>query len=167
MGRLLIALTLLASTLLLPGATAPAHASEWWCWDDPVLVIDGRVVHIYTGVPAGAVPQVAVAEVTVTVPNGVNAKLTATASPRFPQTATLVRAGSIGPDGAVTVTASAVIRGSGDFAAGLRMVQPSGDESAVFGRSNQPVSTSLTLTAKPNPNGNNNVNSNNGNQQGK
>jgi hypothetical protein len=130
------------------GLARPSTASEWWCWDDPVLVINGQVVHVLAGVPAEARTRVTQAEVVITVPNGVDAKLTAVNAPFFPLTARLERAGTVAADGSISVTATLVISGSDRFDVGLRMVQPSGDEVAAFNTANQPVRATITLVPK-------------------
>jgi len=143
--RTLAVLAVLGAAL---GLARPSAASEWWCWDDPVLVINGQVVHVLAGVPADARTRVTQAEVVITVPEGVDAKLTAVNAPFFPLTARLERAGTVTANGSVTVTATVTIRGSDRFDVGLRMVQPSGDEVAAFETANQPVRTAITLAPK-------------------
>ncbi len=143
--RTLVLLAVLGAAL---GLVRPGAASEWWCWDDPVLVINGQVVHVLAGVPADARTRVTLAEVVITVPEGVDAKLTAVNAPFFPLTARLERAGTIAADGSVTVAATVTIQGNGHFNAGLRLVQPSGDEVAAIGSANEPVGAAITLAPK-------------------
>lgn len=149
MGRiasLITALLLVMGTTVI-GAARTATASVWWAWDDPVVVINGQVVHVLAGVPADARGQVTSAEVVITVPSGVDAKLTAVNAPHFPLTARLERVGAVGTDGSVTVAASLIVRGRGQFATALRIVQPSGNETIAYGVTDQPVQASIHLTA--------------------
>ncbi len=149
MGRIVTqTLALLAVLAAALGLARPSAASEWWCWDDPVLVINGQVVHVLAGVPADARTRVTQAEVVITVPEGVDAKLTAVNAPFFPLTARLERAGTVAADGSTAVTATLTVRSSVRFAVGLRMVQPSGGEVAAFDTTNQPVRTAITLAPK-------------------
>ncbi|HZQ34507.1 MAG TPA: hypothetical protein VFD32_01150, partial [Dehalococcoidia bacterium] len=82
---LLAALLLPLSGLLRP---RPAHASEDWCFDDPVLVIGARSLRINLGVqgtPAQVAASVSSAEITVYVPQGVLASLSLGDSVHFPE----------------------------------------------------------------------------------
>jgi hypothetical protein len=77
MRRSLIALV--AAVLALAVAPAPAtEASVQWCWDDPVVVIDGRPVSINIGVfgtPRDVRANVSAAELTIYVPEQVLTRL--------------------------------------------------------------------------------------------
>jgi hypothetical protein len=143
----LVAAAVLAAAGLAAGAT-PARASDWWCWDDPVLVIENQVVHIYAGVPNKFRQRVTLADVVVTVPVGVDARITASNQPRFPQASRLVRAGAVGADGSIRVTATLTVRGHGRFDVALKVRQPSGAEVIAYGESNEQFSAQLTLAGK-------------------
>lgn len=83
---------LIVTALLLPLAALlrphPAHASDDWCFDDPVLVIGLRALRVNLGVQ-GTAAQVASAvsgaEVTIYVPQGVPATLSVGDSMQFPE----------------------------------------------------------------------------------
>lgn len=128
-----------------------AGASEWWCWDDPVLIVNGQVLHIYSGVPASALKRVTLAEMVITVPEGVDARITANNAPRFPQVARLVRAGRVGADGSIPITATVTVHGHGSFAAALKIAQPGGSTVVAYGESNQPIISSLMLLPRTVP----------------
>src|SRR5688572_79257 len=99
---------LLAALLLGAGLAAgprEAHSSDWWCWDDPVLIINNQTVHVLAGVPATERGRVRMAEVVVIVPEGVDARQVASVASQFPLTTRLVRAGAVAPDGTVLITA--------------------------------------------------------------
>jgi len=89
---------LLAIALLLPLAgllhAPPAHASEDWCFDDPVLLIGARSLRVNLGVQ-GTAAQVAAAvssaDITVYVPQGVLATLALGNSVRFPEHVRIVQ----------------------------------------------------------------------------
>jgi hypothetical protein len=143
-----LAAMMLGAMLILSRASGTADASEWWCWDDPVLVVNGQVLHVYSGVSSNATHRVTMAEMVITIPNGVDAKVTASNAPRFPQNARLVRSGSVNADGSVTVSATTTVHGHGRFDAAIKISHPSGGESVSYGESNQPISTSYTLMPK-------------------
>ena len=69
------------AALLLLGITAVqiplAHADSEWCAGDPVLVVNGRVVHLTLAVPRDQAGTVTDSTLTVTVPAGVRAHLAA------------------------------------------------------------------------------------------
>jgi hypothetical protein len=101
----------LAGMMLAVGALAPTPtAAGWvWCWSDPTLVIDGRVVHIDVGVPVDDRQQVTGSTLTVTVPANVTAHLSGVNAENFPITVTLVRGGPWNGKGDIPVTATAVV----------------------------------------------------------
>ncbi len=89
---------LLVLALLLPLAgllrSRAAHASEDWCFDDPVLLIGLRSVRLNLGVQ-GTAAQIAAAissaEITVYVPQGVPATLSLGSGVQFPEHLRLVQ----------------------------------------------------------------------------
>jgi len=54
--------------------STPAHADEW-CWNDPTLIVNGRILHIDLGVQRNQVSTVTDSTLVVTVPAGVTATL--------------------------------------------------------------------------------------------
>lgn len=150
MRRIVLAVLVLmfVAAPLLPATAGTAHASEWWCWDDPVLQIDGQVVRVLAGVPDRFKQRVTLAEVVIMVPNGVDARLTAVNAPHFPQAATLRREGYAVPGSPITVTATLTMHGHGLFESGLKIIHPSGATTVAFGQSNQQVTATLTLVPR-------------------
>jgi hypothetical protein len=142
---------MLGAIAVLARPAGSADASEWWCWDDPVVVINGQVIHVLTGVESRAVHRVTMADVVITVPNGVDARMTASTAPRFPQRARLVRSGSVNADGSIPITASVTVNGHGRFAAAIKITQPSGGRAVSYGESNQPITTTYTLAPRTAP----------------
>jgi hypothetical protein len=136
---------LLSVALTLSGTAHRVQASVWWCWDDPVVHLNGRVIHVRVGVPAPFLEAVSVAEIVLTVPSDAEVKVNPVPSPRFTQTATIVRTAAAGPAGANTVAVTLTVRGQGTFDVGLQVEQPGGQAVEVYGRSNQPVSASFTV----------------------
>lgn len=147
----LVVAVLLPAALLVAGPAHKAQASEWWCWDDPVLVVDGRAVHVLVGVPRGALGSVSIANVIVTVPNEVDAKLTALTAPRFPVNATIERAGHRRPDGSFTVSATVTVQGAGSFPTGLMLTQAGGGIAVAEGSSNTAMAQTLAVEGKGPP----------------
>lgn len=126
------------------------RAGEWWSWDDPVLQVNGRVMHVYAGVPEQAVGRVTGAAIVITVPEGVDARLTAVNAPRFPLTAQIVRGGAVNPDGSITMMVRLTVNGYGQFDTGLKIDQPSGTEIVTYGSSNQEINASMVVAPKAN-----------------
>ena len=98
---------LLFSAVFLSGA---AHAAWDWCWDDPVVSIEGRIVNIEVGVPSeylddirGKVP------VTIYVPEGTDASVLATTNLHFTEKAKIkyVAANAAGSSVPVSVVVAA------------------------------------------------------------
>lgn len=144
---------LLAALLLgadLAAGPRAAKSSDWWCWDDPVLVINNQAVHVLAGVPETERRRVRMAEVTVIVPEGVDARLVASAASRFPLTARLVRAGAVAPDGAVLITALMTVQADGEFPTALRLRQASGGEQTGFGTVSRPAISTISLLLRSN-----------------
>jgi hypothetical protein len=48
----------------------PAHASEVWCWDDPVLMIDGVPIALNLGIRTAHLDAVEEIDIAVEVPRG-------------------------------------------------------------------------------------------------
>src|SRR5262249_6854320 len=96
---ILLALAALALTLL--RLSRPAAAGEFWCWDDPTLVVGGQTVHLSLGVPVQHRGLAHGSALTVTVPANVSAHLTGTNARNFPLTVTLVQDGQWSGAGAI------------------------------------------------------------------
>ena len=81
-----LVLAALAALLLLGVAAVrvpPARANVAWCWNDPVLVVNGRAVQLKLGVPLSEAATVTDATLVVTVPAGVPATLAAANAAAF------------------------------------------------------------------------------------
>ncbi len=78
MRRILALVAVLAVAVLstvLPMHARPAHALEYWCWDDPVFEINGQTVAVNLGVRRDDLPKIIQAEVVVTVPADIAARV--------------------------------------------------------------------------------------------
>jgi hypothetical protein len=87
----------LAGAALLSGALAqiPAAHADWdftWCWDDPVVVVNGVPVHIDLGIQASAAQvqgAISSANIVVHVQQGATATVLQSNTPDYPATVTL------------------------------------------------------------------------------
>lgn len=125
-----------------------AESSDWWCWDDPVLVVNGQAVRILAGVPATDGRLVRMAEITVVVPEGVEARLVASVSIWFPLSTRLVRAGAVGGDGTVLVTAILTVQASGALPIALRLQQAGGSQHTSYGTTSIPAISWLSISPR-------------------
>ena len=141
----LIAVLLVGLAMLVARPAQTAQASEWWCWDDPVLLVDGQVLHIAVGVPRAALANVTVADLVITVPAGVEARLTGTPEPRFAQTLRVVQGPAISRGAPVVITATVTVRARTQTVVGLRVNQPSRQPAFGFGMTGQPISVTTVL----------------------
>ena len=69
-GLLTLALLLGITLAALPRLSRPAAAGEVWCWDDPVIDVNGVSVSISLGVRQTDLSAVSVAEIIVSMPQG-------------------------------------------------------------------------------------------------
>lgn len=78
MRRILLLGAVLAVAIIsaaLPVRARPAHALDFWCWDDPVFEIDGQSVSVNLGVKRDDLAKIIKAEVVVTVPADIEARI--------------------------------------------------------------------------------------------
>lgn len=133
--------------LLVSSTIAPrAQASEWWCWDDPVVIVEGQVVQVRVGVPQSLKHRVTLADIVVTVPYGVDAEVVAVPSPHFPQAVTMVRTARLAPGEDIVVSAQVTVRSQAPMTVAIKLSQASGAEASQFGLDHQPVGTALRLS---------------------
>lgn len=86
--------------MLLPARATPAQALDVWCWDDPVLSINGRLVAINIGVRLPDRNKVQAAHIVVTVPAGTDARVVYIENEFVTPTVSIVHAPAQGPGGA-------------------------------------------------------------------
>lgn len=77
---------------VLPWRAQPADALDVWCWDDPVLSINGRLVAINIGVREADKQKIQAAHITVTVPAGADARVVYIENEFVTPTVTIVHA---------------------------------------------------------------------------
>jgi hypothetical protein len=110
----MVAALLLAAIGLVRGP-APALADWVWCWDDPTLTVNGRVVHINTGVPTDQRKLIEHVVLTVVVPEGVSANLSGVNAAQGTgslRTITVLQyAGTYSGSGPIPVTVTATVSG--------------------------------------------------------
>jgi hypothetical protein len=95
--RLLSVRAAIVAVLVIIGGIAlypasPASADDW-CWDDPILMVDGQQVNINVGVqgaPQTVRSRVLNAHTTVFLPRGVNASIVGYTNRYFRETAEIV-----------------------------------------------------------------------------
>jgi hypothetical protein len=114
-------LTLAAATAVLVAVASLFHrpapaAADWvWCWDDPTLTVNGRVVHLNTGVPTDHRQVIESVVLTVTVPAGVTANLSgvnaAQGTGSLRTTTVLQYAGTYSGSGPIPVQVTATVIG--------------------------------------------------------
>ena len=124
---------------------APSSADLVWCWTDPVLVINGKVVNIKVGVPE-AQRHSAKSSLTVTVPANVSAILAGTNAANFPVDVRLVQSGTYDGSGPIPVTATAVVAAPDETPSALTAWQPSvGTVAQTTGRGGKPMTITFGL----------------------
>ena len=72
---LVASLTVALVAAALPVRARQAYALDVWCWDDPVFEINGKRVAVNLGLRTADLAHVQHVEVTLTVPQGTNAKV--------------------------------------------------------------------------------------------
>jgi hypothetical protein len=85
---------LLVAALLVVQSPGRAHAELSWCWDDPLVEINGVRYSIENGVrgdPATIDKDVTVARTVIHVPKGSSARLIGLTRQHFPETVAFVR----------------------------------------------------------------------------
>jgi hypothetical protein len=90
-AAIVAALIVIGGIALYPAA--PASADDW-CWDDPILLIDGKLVNVNVGVKGGSSTvraRVRNAHTKVFLPRNVSASVVGFTNLYFPETAEIVR----------------------------------------------------------------------------
>ena len=88
---------LLAAALVIglaPGGVRGA-AYETWCWDDPVVVVDGQLIDIRVGMPPEHVPTMRSTTLTVVIPRNVTGAVVVDDISAFPMTTTVSPTGPV------------------------------------------------------------------------
>lgn len=137
---------LILFVLALVAAARPpvASADVIWCWDDPVVLIDGRAVSISVGVyddPLTVMNDVQAAHFTIVVPNGVSTALVASTNLYFPEYVSFERRGTWTPGQPIPVSVRVRFDATRELPARLKVVYLAGllpaiveDSSTTAGR---------------------------------
>lgn len=151
---LLAFLLTLGSFALFPVRSAQAAAE--WCWDDPIVRIDGRTVTILNGVrglPDEVRANVSLAEVVITVPAGVRTEEIALTRNYFPERVIWVRVKSDWrPGRPVPVGITTTYVATKELPAQMRVTYPDGAKT-VTGTTRAPLTTTIVLDAPDHPEG--------------
>jgi len=123
--RFLLALVLLPILALGLSRAPAAHADLIWCFDDPVLVVNGTPVLLKVGVPLDRRGAVVSSSLTVTVPENVTAHLAGASITNFPIAVTLTRSGVYSGVGPVPVSVAGLVVASTASPAILQATRPS------------------------------------------
>jgi hypothetical protein len=74
-ATLMTAIALVVGAVAAPWHASVAGASDVWCWDDPILEIDGELVAVDLGIRESDLGAVQSAEITVYLPEGMPARV--------------------------------------------------------------------------------------------
>lgn len=144
-ARIVSSLVVLLASLSLLLTPQHAQGSEWWCWDDPIVVVNGHAIRVLAGVPNEARASVGLADIVITVPAGLDAAIRAVPSPRFPQRAVLERGGTPNADGSFTVAAQLTLDAPTGTAAAIMLRDGGQNSEMAKGVAGIPVTVSLTI----------------------
>lgn len=124
--------------LPLLAASTPAHASWDWCWDDPIISVNGHIVNIEIGAQAN--PDDVTAYVVIQAPRG--AKLLASGG-QFKEHVVLQTNHGRHNDGEVSV--SVIVPSRTRFAVQVRISVDGRVVTTVAGTSNQRIEAEIEL----------------------
>ncbi|MHB8576946.1 MAG: hypothetical protein ACYDCQ_16655 [Dehalococcoidia bacterium] len=141
------------SGLLLAGGglvhSSRASADFEWCWDDPVVVINGQLLQTLIGAQGSvrAIQQGGFqATVVYTVPAGVSTQVLAVTNPFFRETVIFQLSNALWTPGTpVPVTVSVAFNGVGVFNTDMRNREPGAPLSDVTGTTVTGLATSFSL----------------------
>jgi hypothetical protein len=128
-------------------AASPAatDADLVWCFSDPVLVVDGRAIHIDLGVPKEHRDDIVTSSLVVTVPSNVRAHLAGERAANFP----IAVERMIGPPqvgDTITITVVGLISGPALMPTVLRVRQSAAGELALVpGRAGAPMQATFAV----------------------
>ena len=131
--------------LALAGPVSRTHADDGWCWDDPVVQINGQRLSIDLGVQ-GQASSVTSASLVITVPEGVHTRLVQSSS-AFKTSVVFVHSdGSQTTGRAIPVTVAMQMNTSTPMQTGMRISHYQGSLiTSASGPSGTTVASSFTL----------------------
>lgn len=93
MRRILLALAALAAISLPLSFTGRAHADELWCFDDPIISVNGNLIDIKTELPLLDLLSMRTTTLTVVIPSNVSGSVVLDDVSAFPMKTTISRTG--------------------------------------------------------------------------
>lgn len=152
MRRILLALSLLLVTGSAFFATPRASAGEFWCWDDPIISVNGNLVDIRVDLPLAKLLAMRSTTLTVVVPKNVSGAVVLNDISVFPMKTTISATGPAwSGKGSIPITINTMVTSGGSFP--IQVVATpvlnlttllAGPKSAA-GTSNSPLSFAMTL----------------------
>jgi len=130
----------------------PAHASADWCWDDPVVIVGGRIVDIRVQLPLANLLTMRSTTLTVVVPRNVTGFVLVDDVSAFPMRTTVSATGSAwNGSGPLPITLQAMVESPVAFNIHLvatpvvdltRLLQA---PTSAYGRAGTPLSMLVAL----------------------
>ena len=151
MRRLRLFFTLLPVLALFSAAVAhtPSAFADIWCFDDPVVSINGQQVKLDVGVQGSSTylrKTVSGAIVTVAVPAGVSTALVYLQKGPFPETVRFVQSATVWSTGQpIPVTVTVSFTSTAKLMTALQAQYPSGQTKQYFGTTQTPLQFGFTL----------------------
>ena len=113
----------------------PTHADMEWCWDDPVVSINGQQTQLVVGVQSAAAGVVA--NIVVYVPAGISTSIIVPPSTTpFQETLTFESRGNYSGHGPIPISVKTTFSGPGGLSTAIRATFASGSTELKTGNSN-------------------------------
>jgi hypothetical protein len=147
---------LLLSALLLTGtaflAAHRAHAFEGWCFDDPIIAVNGNLVDVRVELPLLKLLAMRSTSLTVVIPQNVSGSVVLDDVSVFPMKTTISPTGPAwNGTGSIPVTIRTMVNASGSFSIQtvatplLNLTTPLAAPTGASGTTNATLSLPLTL----------------------
>jgi hypothetical protein len=151
-----IAAPLLTGATLLIGTAAPlaqhAHADFFWCWDDPIVSVQGHLLEIRTGQPLANLLTMRSTALTVIVPQNVSGSVVLDDVSAFPMKTTISATGPAWKgSGAIPVTIEATVTAGKSYPVQLvalpllNLSTPIAGPTSTQGQANATITMSVSL----------------------
>lgn len=147
---------LLLSALLLTGAaflSAPrARAEEFWCFDDPIIAVNGNLVDVRVQLPLLKLLAMRSTNLTIVVPRNVSGSVILNDISAFPMKTTISPTGPAwNGTGSIPVTITTLVSSSGSFSIQtvatplLNLTTPLAAPKSAAGTTNAALNLPMTL----------------------
>ena len=154
MKRLILGLSalVLAAFAGVVSGGGQAQASWDWCWDDPLVLVQGRILDIQSGVPLSHIRDLdGPVDVKVYVPSNVSAAVILNPGIPYRQNVTVVKSGAAWHSGDIPVRVEITVHSDEDFDTSMLVTHQGGflrivDVARIYGRSNATMSGDFRLT---------------------